>query len=74
VKVRKLIWFRRISQAFFLCLFIYLLFATRLPQDVYLDYSLTFADAPDVRLDSPVGFFWQINPLAWLTTVLATHQ
>ncbi len=74
MKVGKLIWLRRISQAFFLCLFIYLLFATRLPQDVYLDYSLTFADAPDVRLDAPVGFFWQINPLAWLTTVLAAHQ
>lgn len=74
MKVNRLIWVRRIFQAFFLCLFVYLLFSTRLPQDVYLDYSLTFADAPDVRLEQPVTFFWQINPLAWITTVLATHQ
>ena len=49
MKPRHLIWIRRATQVLFLGLFLFLLAETRLPQDVYLDYSRTFSsEAPDL--------------------------
>ncbi len=71
MKARYLIWIRRISQVFFLALFFFLLVETRLPQDIYLDYSLDFAIEQDIRLDHPITFFFQLDPLVWLTSLIS---
>lgn len=71
---RRLIWARRISQAFFLILFLFLLVESRLPQDVYVDYSLAFDAEQDIRLEHPTSFFFQLNPLIWLTSLISGHQ
>ncbi len=73
MKARHLIWIRRISQAFFLILFFFLLVETRLPQDIYLRYSLDFASEQDIRLDHPITFFFQLDPLVWLTSLISGH-
>ena len=73
MKANHLIWIRRISQAFFLVLFFFLLVETRLPQDIYLDYSLNFATEQDIRLDHPITFFFQLDPLIWLTSLISGH-
>ncbi len=73
MKANHLIWIRRISQAFFLVLFFFLLVETRLPQDIYLDYSLNFATEQDIRLDHPITFFFQLDPLIWLTSIISGH-
>ncbi|MEE9420652.1 MAG: 4Fe-4S dicluster domain-containing protein [Desulfatiglandaceae bacterium] len=73
MKANHLIWIRRISQAFFLGLFFFLLVETRLPQDIYLDYSLNFATEQDIRLDHPITFFFQLDPLIWLTSLISGH-
>ncbi len=73
MKARHLVWLRRISQAFFLLLFIFLLIESRLPQDIYLDYSSAFSSDADLRLDQPVTFFFKLNPLVWLSSLLSGH-
>lgn len=73
MRARHLIWIRRISQAFFLILFLYLLVETRLPQDIYLRYSLEFANEQDIRLDHPVTFFFQLDPLIWITSLISAR-
>jgi MauM/NapG family ferredoxin protein len=73
LKAKHLVWLRRISQALFLILFIYLLVESRLPQDVYLDYSLVITGEQDISIEHPVTFFFQINPLVWLTSLLSGH-
>jgi polyferredoxin/formate hydrogenlyase subunit 6/NADH:ubiquinone oxidoreductase subunit I len=70
---RSLVWTRRISQTLFFLFFLFLLVETRLPQDVYLDYSLAFSSEQDIRLDYPVAFFFQLNPLTWLTSLISGH-
>jgi ferredoxin len=74
VKARHLVWIRRICQAFFLCLFIYLLVGTRLPQDVYMDYSQSFDGSRDIGINGPVTFFFQMDPLAWLSSVISARE
>jgi len=74
VKVKHLVWTRRFCQAFFLCLFLYLLVGTRLPQDVYMDYSQSFAEPQDIRIKGPVTFFFQMDPLVWLTSILSARE
>jgi MauM/NapG family ferredoxin protein len=74
VKIKYLIWLRRLSQGFFFSLFIYLLVGTRLPQDVYIDYTSSVSQGVDIRISAPVDFFLKIDPLAWLTTTLSSHQ
>ncbi|NQU14143.1 MAG: 4Fe-4S binding protein [Desulfobacteraceae bacterium] len=73
MKARHLVWIRRVSQAFFLILFFFLLVETRLPQDIYLDYSLDFATEQDIRLGYPITFFFQLDPLVWLTSLISGH-
>ncbi|HID30673.1 MAG TPA: 4Fe-4S binding protein, partial [Desulfobacterales bacterium] len=74
VKARHLVWIRRVSQTFFLGLFLFLLIESRLPEDAYLQYSLVFSSDPDLRLDQPVAFFFQLDPLIWLSSLLSGHR
>jgi polyferredoxin len=74
VTARQLVWLRRISQILFLCFFLFLLIESRLPQDVYLDYSLAFSAEADLRLDRPVDFFFQLDPLVVLSSLLSGIQ
>jgi polyferredoxin/formate hydrogenlyase subunit 6/NADH:ubiquinone oxidoreductase subunit I len=71
VKPRHLVWIRRVTQALFLGLFLFLLAETRLPQDVYLDYSRAFSGEVDLRLETPVTFFFRLDPLVALTTLVS---
>lgn len=71
---KHLVWIRRISQAFFLGLFLFLLVESRLPEDVYLQYSLVFSSDLDLRLHQPVTFFFQLDPLVWLSSLLSGHH
>jgi len=73
VKARHLIWIRRISQAFFLVLFLFLLVETRLPLDIHLQYSPDMTAEQDLRLVRPVTFFFQLDPLVWLTSLVSGH-
>lgn len=73
VKARHLIWIRRASQGFFLLLFFFLLIETRLPHDVYLDYSLVLQSEQDIKLGQPVTFFFQLDPLVWLSSLISGH-
>lgn len=74
MKIKHLIYFRRISQVLFLLLFLFLLMETRLPQNVFLDYSQEIAGPKDIRLNYPVMFFFDMDPLILLTTMLSTHK
>jgi len=74
VTARQLVWLRRISQILFLCFFLFLLIESRLPQDVYLDYSLAFSTEADLRLDRPIDFFFQLDPLVVLSSLLSGVQ
>lgn len=74
MRAKHLVWIRRISQAFFLGLFLFLLVESRLPEDAYLQYSLVFSSDPDLRLSQPVTFFFQLDPLIWLSSLLSGHR
>ncbi len=71
-KGRLLVWLRRISQAGFLFLFLYLLVST--------EYVPTFGDGAaestvdTVALDMPVNIFLSIDPLVGLSTAIAAHN
>ncbi len=72
MRARHLTRIRRISQAVFLLLFLFLLVESRLPQDVYQNYSLVFTDEPpELVIERPVGFFFQLDPLVVLSTLLS---
>ena len=71
---RRLVWLRRTVQAFFLVFFIFLLIESRLPQDIYENYSLAFSADQDLRLNLPVGFFFQLDPLVGISSLLAGHR
>jgi polyferredoxin len=74
VKIRHLVYLRRISQVLFLLLFLFLMMETRLPANVFLDYSQEVAGPGDLRLNYPVMFFFDMDPLIWLSTTIATHK
>ncbi|MFC1886647.1 4Fe-4S binding protein, partial [Thermodesulfobacteriota bacterium] len=71
MKPKHLIWARRISQTIFFMLFLFLLIETRLPQDIAIDYSIALDEQPEIRLDYPVTFFFQIDPLIWISSVIS---
>ena len=71
VKIRHFVWLRRLSQILFLLFFLYLLVSSQLPQDIYLNYSLAFSTEQDLRLDQPVTFFFELNPLVGLTSLFS---
>ena len=72
--IRYLVWLRRIIQTFFLCLFIFLLAESRLSQDTYINYSVAFSADNDIRLEQPVTFFFKLDPLVGLTSLLSGHR
>ena len=74
MKAKHLVWIRRISQTFFLFLFLFLLVQSRLPQDIFHEYSLVFSSELDLKIDQPVAFFFQLDPLVWLSSLLSGHQ
>jgi len=74
VTARRLVWLRRTSQVVLLVFFIFLLIETRLPQDIYENYSLSFSTDQDLRLKLPVGFFFQLDPLVGISSLLAGHR
>ena len=73
MKARTLVWLRRISQSFFLILFLFLLIESRLPQDIYLDYSTAVSSEADLRLNQPVTFFFKLDPLVGISSLLSGH-
>jgi polyferredoxin/formate hydrogenlyase subunit 6/NADH:ubiquinone oxidoreductase subunit I len=74
LKAKHLVWIRRISQTFFLLLFLVLLVESRLPQDIYLKYSAVLSSEVDLRIGWPVKFFFQLDPLVWLSSLLSGHH
>ncbi len=74
MKTKHLVWLRRISQGFFLLLFLFLLVESRLPQKLYLQYSLVFSNQQNLTLDHPVGFFFQMDPLVVLSSLISGHS
>ena len=74
MKIRHLIWLRRATQTLLLCFFIFLLIESRLPQNVYVDYSLVFSTQQDLRLNQPVTFFFQLDPLVGITSLVSGYQ
>jgi len=64
-RFKRLRWLRRVSQAAFLFLFVFLLLKTN------IDSLATPDELP--RISAPVDFFLEINPLIALGTVLSTH-
>ena len=71
MKAKHLVRIRRVSQAFFLLLFLFLLVETRIPADMYFDYSVFVGTEQDIRLDQPVTFFFELDPLVWLSSLLS---
>jgi len=47
---------------------------SRLPQNIYLDYSTVLSAEQDINLEYPVTFFFELDPLVWLTTLISGHQ
>jgi len=74
VKIKHLVYLRRISQALFLLLFVFFLMESRLPGAVFQDYSREIAGPTDIRLNYPVTLFFDMDPLTWLSTTLSTHR
>ena len=71
MKIRHLVWLRRTTQILFLCFFLFLLIESRLPQDIIVDYSGSFSSNQDLRLDQPVTFFFQLDPLVGLSSLVS---
>ena len=71
MKIRHLVWLRRTTQILFLGFFLFLLIESRLPQDIIVDYSGSFSSKQDLRLDQPVTFFFQLDPLVGLSSLVS---
>jgi len=74
LKAKHLVWIRRISQTFFLLLFLLLLIESRLPQDIYLEYSAVPSSEVDLRIGWPVTFFFQLDPLVAISSLLSGYH
>ncbi len=74
MKAKHFVWTRRISQSFFLIFFIFLLIESRLPLDIYMDYSIAITSEQNIELNYPVTFFFQLDPLIALTSFISGHQ
>ena len=71
MKARRLVWLRRSTQTFLLCFFLFLLIVSRLPQDIDLNYSLACSTEQDLRLGEPVTFFFPLDPLVGISSLLS---
>jgi MauM/NapG family ferredoxin protein len=69
-----LVWIRRISQACFLAFFLILLVETRLPMNLHLQVTPGTEMEQELRLDPPVTFFFQLDPLIGFTSLVSGHQ
>ena len=67
-KKNLLVYLRRISQIFFILLFFYLLFQTEYRGEFTKDIT------NPIRIDLPVKFFFEIDPLTAISTVISTHS
>jgi polyferredoxin len=74
VKARHLVWIRRVSPALFLILFFFLLIEARLPHDIHLTYAPALETAQDLRIERSVTFFFQLDPLVWLSSLVSGRQ
>jgi polyferredoxin/NAD-dependent dihydropyrimidine dehydrogenase PreA subunit len=74
LRATHLVWIRRISQGSFLALFLFLLIESRLPQDIYLTYSVALLSEQDLKIGWPVAFFFHLDPLIWLSSLLSGHH
>lgn len=45
-----------------------------MPQDIYMDYSIALTVEQNIELNHPVTFFFQIDPLIWLSSFISGHQ
>ena len=63
-----IVYIRRLSQIFFLLLFFYLLFQTEYRGGFSKDIT------SPIRIDSPIKFFFEIDPLTAIATVITTHS
>ena len=73
MKPKHLVWIRRASQALFLCLFLFLLVESRLPQNIVVDYTQSMEESHEIRIEQPITFFFQLDPLVWLTSLISGH-
>lgn len=73
MKPKYLVFIRRVSQVLFLCFFLYLLVQSRLPQDIIFDYTQTMGSDQEIGIEQPVTFFFQLDPLVWLTSLISGH-
>lgn len=64
---RRIRWFRRISQTFFLLLFFFLFFQTEFRGA----FDTTYSEI--IRLQYPVSLFLEMDPLVAVSTALSTH-
>ncbi len=74
MKIRHLVWLRRVTQILFLCFFLFLVIESRLPQNIYVDYSASFSTQQDLRLEQPVTFFFQLDPLVGISSLVSGHH
>ncbi len=74
MSAKKLVWARRISQGLFLTFFILLLVQSRLPQEIFLQYSVVFSTDQGITLSWPVEFFFQMDPLVALSSLVSGHR
>jgi polyferredoxin len=74
LRAKNLVRIRRTSQAAFLALFLFLLVESRLPQDVYQNYSMEFSEETTLGIDLPVGFFFELDPLVALSSFLSSNR
>ncbi len=74
MRPRHLTWIRRGSQTFFLLLFLFLLIESRLPQNIIVEYSLALTSDQELAIERPVGFFFQLDPLVGLSSLLSGHH
>jgi polyferredoxin/formate hydrogenlyase subunit 6/NADH:ubiquinone oxidoreductase subunit I len=73
LKPKHLIRIRRTSQVFFLCLFLFLLAESRLPRDIIFYDSPSMGEPHEIRIKPPITFFFQLDPLLGLTSLVSGH-
>jgi len=70
ISTRTLVLLRRCFQTFFLLYFLFLLVQTRLSTDILIDYSMALEGFRPFVIDRSVDFFFRIDPLLRLTTLV----
>lgn len=70
ISTRTLVFLRRCSQTFFLMYFLLLLVQTRLSTEILIDYSIALEGSRPFAIDRSVDFFFRIDPLLRLTTLV----